>query len=105
MHSEIINEYSVLQNDSISLKNGLWKNYDGSLIRVNLSKSNYFLKKRIGGISNFKNLFYFKKNKNCKIEVDFLTKTPQGSLAISFVNSIVYYNLKTHIDYLSFQKN
>ena len=104
MHSEITNEYCVLKNDSICLSKGLWKSYSSSLIRVNWNKNNAFLTKRVGGISNLKRLFYYKKNEKCKIEVDFVTKTPKGSLAISFVNSLVYYNLETYIDFLVFQK-
>ena len=62
MHSEITNEYCVLKNDSICLSKGLWKSYSSSLIRVNWNKNNAFLTKRVGGISNLKRLFYYKKN-------------------------------------------
>jgi hypothetical protein len=104
MHKEIINEYSVLNNEAFCLNQGLWKSYSSSLIRVNWNKNSSFLTKRVGGISNLKQLFYYKKNDKCKIEVDFVTRTPKGSLAISFVNSLVYYNLEAYLDHSVFQK-
>jgi len=104
MYRKIIKKYSILENEAICLNHGFWKVYNNSLIKINWKRNTSFLKKRIGSYRNLELIFYFKKNDKCKRLVDFVTQTPKGSLAISFADKFVYYNLEAQFNHAVFEK-